>query len=606
MANVVEIILKATDQASATLKKSSGELGKMQSSLMSMVSPVTLVSAGIAGVGAVIASSIKDVSEYNRTVMLLSQNLSLTSEETSRIIQVADDFGISIDQVRTSLQFAAKNGFAPTVENLANLADHLKTVQDPTVRAAELTKIFGRSWSELTPLLNAGGDAIRNGSAAIEDGLIVTQAAIDQSERLRIANDRVSDSFTSIKNSIGNTATPALADITSKAADYFQMVSLYNKASREGVIVDDKAIRVTMRHADATMSYTEVIQELTDLLVAKKKITDANDQADESRFTITNRLTDATYEQNRVNDIAADRWQGLGEKMQFAKEEAQKLANEGLKQLQYAMAGKLDDAAKGFTERVGELGTKTRILEDKISELEKRKYLTGAQKQELADLKKELEEVEKSRQAEKTTFDDTSARILFDLMQERLAVDGVIDQEDLNALTNYATKTGLVGEAATAASLLMQQAWIDAKGDASLYGQKVLEIIGFIKSIPTDVNVDLWIKIHQGVVGGNLAPPGPPPGPGYTWDGTRWVKNKAAGGPVMAGGAYIVGEAGPEMFVPSTSGKIIPNNQMGAGINLTINAYGLDENALAQAVVMKLNSMARLNKSSGRAYAGRA
>ena len=39
----------------------------------------------------------------------------------------------------------------------------------------------------------------------------------------------------------------------------------------------------------------------------------------------------------------------------------------------------------------------------------------------------------------------------------------------------------------------------------------------------------------------------------------------AAGGPVMAGTPIIVGERGPEMFVPKTAGKIVPNNQLGGG-----------------------------------------
>ena len=37
----------------------------------------------------------------------------------------------------------------------------------------------------------------------------------------------------------------------------------------------------------------------------------------------------------------------------------------------------------------------------------------------------------------------------------------------------------------------------------------------------------------------------------------------AAGGPVMAGTPIIVGERGPEMFVPQSAGKIVPNNQLG-------------------------------------------
>jgi hypothetical protein len=39
----------------------------------------------------------------------------------------------------------------------------------------------------------------------------------------------------------------------------------------------------------------------------------------------------------------------------------------------------------------------------------------------------------------------------------------------------------------------------------------------------------------------------------------------AEGGPAMAGQAYIVGEQGPEMFVPSSSGTIIPNDKLSGG-----------------------------------------
>lgn len=41
------------------------------------------------------------------------------------------------------------------------------------------------------------------------------------------------------------------------------------------------------------------------------------------------------------------------------------------------------------------------------------------------------------------------------------------------------------------------------------------------------------------------------------------VFKKQSGGPVGAGNPYLVGEAGPELFVPSNSGKIIPNKALG-------------------------------------------
>ena len=44
----------------------------------------------------------------------------------------------------------------------------------------------------------------------------------------------------------------------------------------------------------------------------------------------------------------------------------------------------------------------------------------------------------------------------------------------------------------------------------------------------------------------------------------------ANGGPAQAGRAYMVGERGPEMFVPRTSGTVIPNGGFG-GANVTVN-----------------------------------
>ena len=45
---------------------------------------------------------------------------------------------------------------------------------------------------------------------------------------------------------------------------------------------------------------------------------------------------------------------------------------------------------------------------------------------------------------------------------------------------------------------------------------------------------------------------------------------RAAGGPVKSGKGYLVGEKGPELFTPSSSGRITPNNKLG-GANIVVN-----------------------------------
>ena len=45
----------------------------------------------------------------------------------------------------------------------------------------------------------------------------------------------------------------------------------------------------------------------------------------------------------------------------------------------------------------------------------------------------------------------------------------------------------------------------------------------------------------------------------------------ATGGRPTVGQAALVGEKGPELFVPSVAGTVIPNNKLGGGGNVTVN-----------------------------------
>src|SRR5690606_32008036 len=52
----------------------------------------------------------------------------------------------------------------------------------------------------------------------------------------------------------------------------------------------------------------------------------------------------------------------------------------------------------------------------------------------------------------------------------------------------------------------------------------------------------------------------------------RRTGRRALGGPVAAGRPYIVGEGGPELFVPHQAGQIAPNHRLGGAAGLTLQA----------------------------------
>jgi TP901 family phage tail tape measure protein len=79
---------------------------------------------------------------------------------------------------------------------------------------------------------------------------------------------------------------------------------------------------------------------------------------------------------------------------------------------------------------------------------------------------------------------------------------------------------------------------------------------------------------------------------------------RAGGGPVASGQSYLVGEMGPELFVPSSGGgTIIPNNQMGGGakISITVNAgMGANGAQIGQEIV---SAIKRYERTSGPVFA---
>lgn len=64
-------------------------------------------------------------------------------------------------------------------------------------------------------------------------------------------------------------------------------------------------------------------------------------------------------------------------------------------------------------------------------------------------------------------------------------------------------------------------------------------------------------------------------------------QGRALGGPVMGGDSYLIGENGPEIFTPATSGRVTRNDQIGGGqpVNITFNINAIDSQGIDQVLV---------------------
>lgn len=165
----------------------------------------------------------------------------------------------------------------------------------------------------------------------------------------------------------------------------------------------------------------------------------------------------------------------------------------------------------------------------------------GASADAVAELVKELErlqqlpgqQVEKARGlAEKTNVEDQAAQKLKDQAEQLKALytdigmtikSGVVD-----AIQGAVDGTKSLGE--VAANVLNNIA------------NKILDVA---------INMALFGAMSGTGTGGGLL--------------GGLFKPRALGGPVSAGTPYMVGERGPELFMPSRGGSIIPNNALGGG-----------------------------------------
>lgn len=146
-----------------------------------LTNPLSLSVAGIGAFAKFASDATKKTLEYNKQVMEMGQLTGLSAEETSRIIQVADDWEIEIGTVSKAMELMNKKGITPSIDNLADLADQYVAATDKSIFMEEATKKYGKSVGDLIPMLAKGGDALREQAAAVNDNMLATDESIKSS-----------------------------------------------------------------------------------------------------------------------------------------------------------------------------------------------------------------------------------------------------------------------------------------------------------------------------------------------------------------------------------------------------------------------------------------
>lgn len=554
-----------TDQLNKGLGSAKQSLQGFGSEMAKQVIGTVSLTAAVYKAGKTVIDSIRDWADYADTMRLSAQMAGVTTEEMSRLTQAADDFRVPMEVMQRSMEMALKNGFTPTIDNLAALSDRLLAIDDPALRAAEASKIFGKSYADMMPFLLAGGDAIRDVTDGISDSLVVTAEAAQQAKEYKDALDALGDAWTGFKNKIGQFAVPAITDVINNLAgqptELMKMQDTVLAAAKEAF--DNQKISageyqsILDNVSTSTGTYTEYVSKLNFMLGIL----------------------------NKTNGDAAESTEGLSEselaaaKAALAAAEAQAKMNAEL-----ANITTLDANYQGIINLAYDY---TDMLDDIAKNNEELAAMTPWQREHSARAK-ELIQANEDIEASMAQMAD---QVTLDMFQATIAIGGVTETE-LDAYMQMAIDMGLMSEKGAKAAM-------EAYGNAiaTINSYEIDEKTGnvTVDAVAAFVTLDLlqqyqlldkeqrvFVKTYYGTSPSNYDPYEnlPPPSSG----GSNPPPGLAAGGDVIGGTPYIVGERGPELFIPNANGQIIPNNELSDyATGAVINNYNLTMPTTARA-----------------------
>lgn len=550
MASVIDILLRAnTQQATTGMKKFAGSLDDVVRGLTGFSVSGLTATAAVVGVVNEVKKAVSEYSAYATEMGKAAELSGITAEGMSRLSQAADDVFVSQEALTRSFQMGLKNGFVPTIENLAVLSDELLAMEDPAKRAEKASEIFGRQWAEIAPFILQGGDAIREGTAAIEDGLIVTDEAVQKNIEYKQALDSLNDSVLALKMTFAGDLIPILGTSLNSVVNFKQS----QEELRESVGP------LAAAYAPLVLLYGFGKQRLEEL-----------NAAEQEQNILLRQMPDA------LNPIVSG-MSGYNAVMQN-QASVTDAANTAVRNFNLEMdqiSGEMAGITQSITDAQLELATAQQNWQNgaggQVASLLEQQGLKG---QDLITALGGVDQVMGTSLANQETYNQNLAGAV-----EQFAKSGDLD----------AFKTALAG---------IKDEFMPLDEQVQIATDKLAILQAQFDEL-NGKRISMYVDLIQngglpGGGGGGLAENEMPSG--YT----DYIP-RASGGPVTAGHGYVVGEEGPETFVPRQDGTIIPNGSAGAPVFNIYQQPGESGEQLANRILGKLS---RVSAAAGIRSAG--
>lgn len=454
MAKGVEIPITAIDNASAVTNKIEGELKQLEGVQKTGTATTKAASFGwtelnsammigeraVQVLGDAYEKTVTVTVEYAKEVRDLKEISGTGAEETSRFIQVLDDYEISTQDAMTATRAMTKQGLVPNIETLAQLSDQYLSISDAQERNEFVIKNLGRAGLEWVNVLRQGGDALREQGAAVDKNLILDEKAVQQAEDYRLAQDALQDSVTALAYAIGTELIPVMKDATTDLTEIAGWVSTnYEEITKWGNVISwvvaphlklGKAIgewshdvrEGTEATEDAKGPTEDLADSVDDLTGSATYYTEAALEARENTVDLTAAIKDMTEANKEFLDITSD------------------------------LQGILDD----YHEAMGDLNATEDELLEKKQELIAQGY--GPESEAIQEINQKLDENAAKKLEAASAAEEATKREIAALLERKLMADGVLNDTELAALLALKQEWGLMSAEAVAAAQLTNSA----------------------------------------------------------------------------------------------------------------------------------------------------
>lgn len=572
--NVVTIDIIAKDAASGVLNSLTSRMGALGGIIQSVASG-NIAGALSTAVGAIVDETKKAITstlEYGTQNQELSGIMGTNTEQSSALIQVSKSLGITHNELTTAVNNAIKNGFVPSVDALKKMAAEYQGLPSAMEKSKYATEKFGASAKTMQKVLDTTPSAIDEVvESARRLNLIWGNEQINQIEQYQESLFLLQQSYQSLQVTIGTELLPVL-DLLSRAftsgSDAIEDYRIKGAAllALMGYLQIAQAIL-----GDDTLGLNEKIQALGESYLALR---DASEEygagVSSASSAIAKSVTDATNANRSLLSLARqitsenrNYSESMADLTEERDKELQKLGELEQGYWSYQDAGRavwddlqsVERQLRVYRPALDETGESLRDLTARQAELKEElsgyDQVWGQDIRGIKDTKEALEEVETKIKEVEAAHKLASQQIVLDLLTQELAMDG-LTSEETDYLIDLGIQWGIYDETIREEMRTARESVNELKREA----------MGIPRNMPITVTIDGFITkagrealSYAGSSGGKLVNIG----------SDKKQEMRAYGGPVEANTPYVIGEKGPEIFIPRSGGKVIPNNQLQQG-----------------------------------------